>query len=178
MRLKKKSIKCNLLATLFFTGTCTDSCFTYRDGQERKQSISLVWLYTILIHNVSHTWRNHSNLIRIYSDVIKQALEIRCVCVCVCLLWLKFYSPLSEKQEHFYFAWVVGPYFTLEHYWQCVRTCVCARRCVYVHFMCTGYWGGGVGGAVGCKLLIIFVDVCQLMFLCLPLCRHFPSCKK
>ena len=52
-----------------------------------------------------------------------------------------------------------------------VWMCVCTRVCVCVVFH----------GADGCIPLIIFVDVCQccclLMFVCLPLSRHFPCCK-
>ena len=69
-------------------------------------------------------------------------------------------------------------YFTLEHYsylWRvCVCAhagvcmCVCAQVCVYV-FGCCFVSGDG-----------LLVDVCQccclLMFVCLPLLRHFP-CK-
>ena len=56
----------------------------------------------------------------------------------------------------------------------CAQVCVCA--CVRV-----GVWMWGAcrfGGANGCIPLIMLVDVfqccCLLMFVCLPLLRHFP----
>ena len=56
-----------------------------------------------------------------------------------------------------------------------VCVCACARRCVYVRL--------GVVLLVqnGCIPLTMLADVCQccclLMFVCLPLSRHFPCCK-
>ena len=50
----------------------------------------------------------------------------------------------------------------------CAQVCVCAFGCCFV-------------GANGCIPLTMLVDVCQccclLMFVCLPLSRHFPCCK-
>ena len=52
------------------------------------------------------------------------------------------------------------------HVLACV--CICAFGCCFV-------------GANGCIPLTMLVDVCQccclLMFVCLPLSRHFPCCK-
>ena len=49
----------------------------------------------------------------------------------------------------------------------CVRACVRSCRCVYVR--------------LGVVLLVLLVDICQccclLMFVCLPLSRHFRCCK-
>ena len=54
-----------------------------------------------------------------------------------------------------------------------VHVCVCAQVCGCGCGCCTG-------GADGCIPLTMHVDVCQccclLMFVCLPLSRHFP-CK-
>ena len=50
----------------------------------------------------------------------------------------------------------------------CAQVCVCAFGCCFV-------------GANGYIPLTMLVDVCQccclLMFVCLPLSRHFPCCK-
>ena len=50
----------------------------------------------------------------------------------------------------------------------CAQVCVCAFGCCFV-------------GAKGCMPLTMLVDVCHccclLMFVCLPLSRHFPCCK-
>ena len=71
---------------------------------------------------------------------------------------------MSKKQEHFY----IGTLLIVCAY-VCARAGVC--MCMYVYRIWLG--GGGGGGAVGCKPLIIFLDVCQfcclVMFLCLPL---------
>ena len=54
------------------------------------------------------------------------------------------------------------------------RVRVCVRACVRGCVCC-------FGGEDGCIPLIMLVAVCQccclLMFVCLPLSRHFPCCK-
>ena len=60
----------------------------------------------------------------------------------------------------------------------CVCVCVCARVCAQV---CVCAFGCYFVGANGCIPLTMLVDVCQccclLMFVCLPLSRHFPFVK-
>ena len=67
----------------------------------------------------------------------------------------------------------------------CAQVCVCvrARRCVYV-CVCAGVCMHAGVCAFGCCFAGangLLVDVCQccclLMFVCLPLLRHFPCCK-
>ena len=94
-----------------------------------------------------------------------------CVCVCVCVCWT-FILPILVLD--------IGLYFTSEHYsylWRvCVGACVraCVRACVLVQVWVCAF-GCCFGSANG-----LLVDVCQccclLMFVCLPLSRHFP-CK-
>ena len=51
----------------------------------------------------------------------------------------------------------------------------------FIFWVDVGVSGCCFGGADGCIPLIMFVDVCQccwlLMFVCLPLSKHFPCCK-
>ena len=91
---------------------------------------------------------------------------------CVCVCWT-FTLPILVLD--------IGLYFTLEHYsylWRvcaCVRAhagvcmCVCAQVCECA-FRCCFVSANG-----------LLVDVCQccclLMFVCLPLSRHFTCCK-
>ena len=84
-----------------------------------------------------------------------------CVCACVCVCVLNFYFALVLD---------IGLYFTLEHYSYLWRVCTRAHA--------------GVSICVGCCFVSangLLVDVCQgcclLMFVCLPLSRHFPCCK-
>ena len=63
-----------------------------------------------------------------------------------------------------------------------VCVCACACRCVCACAqMCVCAFGCCLVGANGCIPLTMLVDVCQccclLMFVCLPLSRHFPCCK-
>ena len=66
----------------------------------------------------------------------------------------------------------------------CVSACVRARAGVCLHVLacvCICAFGCCFVGANGCIPLTMLVDVCQccclLMFVCLPLLRHFPCCK-
>ena len=85
------------------------------------------------------------------------------MCACVCVCWT-FILPILVLD-----IWL---YFTLEHYSYLWRVCACACA------------RAGVSICVGCCFVSangLLVDVCQccclLMFVCLPLSRHFPCCQ-
>ena len=101
-----------------------------------------------------------------------------CVCVCVCVC-------VRARVLNFYFAYLCLRHRTIFYIGTllilmacvcvcaCVRACVCACALVQV-WVC----------AFGCCFVSaneLLVDVCQccclLMFVCLPLSRHFPCCK-
>ena len=104
------------------------------------------------------------------------------VWVCVCVHVLNFcFAYLSLRRRTIFY---IGTLLILI---ACV--CVCVHACVRVHSckcMCVCVqvyvWAFGCCfvGANGCIPLTMLVDVCQccclLMFVCLPLLRHFP-CK-
>ena len=91
---------------------------------------------------------------------MKWNVTYKCVCVCVCVRACVRASVRARVRA-------------------CVRAragvcmCVCAQVCVRAFGCC-------FVGANGCIPLTMLVDECQccclLMFVCLPLSRHFPSC--
>ena len=90
--------------------------------------------------------------------------------MCVCVCWT-FTLPVLVLD--------IGLYFTLEHYSYLWRVCVCACTlgqvcvCACVRSCAFGCCFVSANG--------LLVDVCQccclLMFVCLPLSKHFPYCK-
>ena len=104
----------------------------------------------------------------------------RLVYVCVCVLNF-YFAYLSLRHRTIFY---IG---TLRILMACVCVCVCAcvRACVRARSCRCVYVRVRVGVcAFGCCFVSangLLVDVCQccclLMFVCLPLSRHFPCCK-
>ena len=96
-----------------------------------------------------------------------------CVCVCVCVLNFYFAYLSLRHRTIFYIGTLL---ILMACVCVCVGACVraCVRACVLVQVWVCAF-GCCFGSANG-----LLVDVCQccclLMFVCLPLSRHFP-CK-
>ena len=97
--------------------------------------------------------------------------------VCVCVLNF-YFAYLSLRPRTIFY---IGTLLIV-----CVCACVCKRTCAGVCMcactqVCVCAFGCCFVGANGCIPLTMLVDVCQccclLMFVCVPLSRHFPCCR-
>ena len=124
-----------------------------------------------------------SSVLKVGFYIMKWNVTYKCVCVCVELL-----LHLSLRCRTIFYIGtlliLIACVCVCVCVFLCARACVRARAgvcmCVYAQ-VCVCAFGCCLVGANGCIPLTMLVDVRQccrlLVFVCLPLSRHFPCCK-